>query len=105
MLDVADEFLYLDSTLSTVTINEKVTFRMAHASAAFGRLQASMWERRVIRLQIKLKVYHVVIMISLLQLPCKAVQILSHEVPQETLPHEMAGQHSRHTCPLKSKHA
>ena len=46
-LAVADEFTYLCSTLSrTVTNNEEVSYRIAHVSATYGRLQASLWERR-----------------------------------------------------------
>ena len=56
-LAVADRFIYLGSTLSrTVTINEEVNYRISHTTLAFGRLKASMWERRGIRLQTKLKV-------------------------------------------------
>ena len=65
-LAVADKFTYLGRTLSkTVTINEEVNYRIVHASVAFGRLHASVLERRGIRLKTKLKLYHTVIMPSL----------------------------------------
>ena len=43
MLAVTDKFTSLGSTLSrAVTINKEVNYRVAHASAAFSRLQASV---------------------------------------------------------------
>jgi hypothetical protein len=66
-LAVADKFIYLGSTLSrTVSIDEEVTLRIARASAAFGRLHNSVWNRRGISLQTKIKVYRAVVLPSLL---------------------------------------
>ena len=49
---------YLGSTLSRVVhINNEVNARIAKASAAFGRLRGSVWDRSGIRLDKKLKVY------------------------------------------------
>ena len=56
-LDVAGKFTYPDRSLSrTVTVNEDINYRIVCASAAFSRLQASVWEKRSIGLQTKLKV-------------------------------------------------
>ena len=49
---------YLGSTLSRVVhIDDEVNARIAKASAAFGRLRGSIWDRSGIRLDTKLKVY------------------------------------------------
>ena len=56
-LQVVDKFTYLGSTLSRVVhINDEVNARIAKASAAFGRLCGSIWDRSGIRLDTKLKV-------------------------------------------------
>ena len=45
-LQVVDKFTYLGSTLSRVVhIDDKVNTRIAKASAAFGRLRGSVWDR------------------------------------------------------------
>ena len=57
-LQVVDYFTYLGSTLSGVVhIDDEVNARIAKASAAFGRLRESVWDRSGIRLDTKLKVY------------------------------------------------
>ena len=66
-LTVADKFIYLGSTLSrNVRIDEEVSYRIARASSAFGRLKIKVWERRGISLPTKLKVYRAVVLPSLL---------------------------------------
>ena len=56
-LQVVDKFTYLGSTLSRVVhIDDEVSARIAKASAAFGRLRWSIWDRSEIRLDTKLKV-------------------------------------------------
>ena len=66
-LAVADKFVYLGSTLSrSANIDEEVDYRIARASAAFGRLRERVWERRGLSLQTKLKVYRAVVLPSLL---------------------------------------
>ena len=50
-LQVVDKFTYL------VHIDDVVNARIAKASAAFGRLRGSIWDRSGIRLDKKLKVY------------------------------------------------
>ena len=46
-LAVADKFVYLSSSLSrAVNIDAEVAYRIARASAAFGRLKDKVWERR-----------------------------------------------------------
>ena len=61
-LQVADKFTYLESTLSRVVrIDNEVNARIAKASAAFGRLRGSIWDRSGIRLDTKLKVYRCVV--------------------------------------------
>ena len=40
-----DKFVYLGSTLSrSVNIDEEVSYRIARASAAFGRLRDTVWD-------------------------------------------------------------
>ena len=66
-LQVVDKFTYLGSTLSRgVHIDDEVTARIAKASAAFGRLRESIWDRSGIRLDTKLKVYRSVVLLTLL---------------------------------------
>ena len=47
-------------------IDDEVNARIAKASAAFGRLRGSVWDRRGIRLDTKLKVYKAVVLPTLL---------------------------------------
>ena len=62
-----DRFTYLGSTLSqNTTIDDEVNTRIARASVAYGRLQSTVWKRRGIGLQTKLKVYRAVILPTLL---------------------------------------
>ena len=66
-LQVVDKFTYLGSTLSRVVhIGDEVNARIAKASAAFGRLRGSIWDRSGIRLDTKLKVYRSVVLPTLL---------------------------------------
>ena len=66
-LQVVDKFTYLGSTLSKVVhIDDEVNARIAKASAAFGRLLGSIWDRSGIRLDTKLKVYRSVVLPTLL---------------------------------------
>ena len=66
-LQVVDRFTYLGSTLSRVVhIDDEVSARIAKASAAFGRLRGSIWDRSGIRLDTKLKVYRSVVLPTLL---------------------------------------
>ena len=61
------KFTYLGSTLSRVVhIDDEVNARIAKASAAFGRLRGSIWDRSGIRLDTKLKVYRSVVLPTLL---------------------------------------
>ncbi|VDL86201.1 unnamed protein product [Schistocephalus solidus] len=53
-----ETFAYLGSTLSRNTrIDDEVAQRISKASQAFGRLQASVWNRHGIHLNTKLKLY------------------------------------------------
>ena len=55
-LQVVDKFTCLGGTLSrVVNIDDEVNARIAKASAAFGRLRGSIWDRSKIRLDTKLK--------------------------------------------------
>ena len=66
-LQVVDKFTYLGSTLSRVVhIDDEVNAKIAKASAAFGRLRGSIWDRSGIRLDTKLKVYRSVVLPTLL---------------------------------------
>jgi len=58
---------YLGSTLShSINIDEELAYRLARASAAFGRLKYQVWEQRGLRLETKLKVYRTVVLPFLL---------------------------------------
>ena len=64
---VVDKFTYLGSTVSgLVHIDDEVNAGIAKASAAFGRLRGSVWDRSGIRLDTKLKVYKAVVLPTLL---------------------------------------
>ena len=64
---MVDKFTYLGSTLSRVIhIDDEVNARTAKASAAFGRLRGSIWDRSGIRLDTNLKVYRSVVLPTLL---------------------------------------
>ena len=64
---MVDKFTYLGSTLSRVVhIDDEVSGRIAKASAAFGRLHGSVWDRSGIRLDTKLKVCKAVVLPTLL---------------------------------------
>ena len=66
-LQVVAKFTYLGSTLSRVVhIDDKVNARIDKASAAFGRLRGSIWDRSGIRLDTKLKIYRSVVLPTLL---------------------------------------
>ena len=57
-LQVVDMFTYLGSIFSRVAhIDDEVNARIAKASAAFGRLRGSVWDRNGIRLDTKLWCY------------------------------------------------
>ena len=64
---MVDKFTYLGSTLFRVVhIDDEVNARIAKASATFGRLHGSVWDRSEIRLDTKLKVYRSVVLQTLL---------------------------------------
>ena len=66
-LQVVDKFTYLGSTVSRiVNIDDDVNARIAKASAAFGQLRGSVWDRSGIRLDTKLKVHKAVVLPTLL---------------------------------------
>ena len=66
-LHCKDKFTYLGSTLSRVVhIDDLVNARIAKTSAAFDRLRGSVWDRSLIRLDTKLKVYKAVVLPTLL---------------------------------------
>ena len=65
-LQVVDKFTYLGSTLPRVVhIDDEVSARFAKASAAFGLLRGSIWDRSGIRFDTKLKVYRSVVLPTL----------------------------------------
>ena len=66
-LKAVDNFTYLGSAISrSVNIDTEVDTRIAKASAAFGRLRVSVWDRRGIKLPTKLKVYNAAVLPTLL---------------------------------------
>ena len=63
-LQVIDKFTFLGITLFRVVhVDNEV---IAKASAAFGRLRGSIWDRSGIRLDTKLKIYRSVVLPTLL---------------------------------------
>ncbi|XP_044171386.1 uncharacterized protein LOC114973897 [Acropora millepora] len=81
-LAVTDKFVYLGSTLSrSVNIDEEVSYRIARASAAFGRLRDTVWERRGLTKETKLKVYQAVVLPSLLY-ACETWTTYSRHIKQ-----------------------
>ena len=57
-INAVNRFTYLGSTLSQdATIDHEVNLRISKASSTFGRLYDSVWNRRGIRNQTKIKVY------------------------------------------------
>ena len=66
-LTVVDKFTYLGSTFSiAVHIDDEVNVRIAKASVAFRRLRANVRELNGIKLDTKLRVYKVVVLLTLL---------------------------------------
>ena len=51
---------------NTATIDDEISLRMARASASFGRMSNRVWKRRGLSNKTKLKVYHAVVLPSLL---------------------------------------
>jgi len=67
VLQAVETFTYLGSTLSrNANIDAEINNRIFKASSAFRRLREKVWERRGISLNTKLKVYHAVVLTSLL---------------------------------------
>ena len=65
-LQMVDKFIYLASTLCRVVhIDDEVNSRIAKASAAFGQLCTSIWDRIGITLDTKLKVCRSVVLPAL----------------------------------------
>lgn len=103
-LVVADMFVYLGSTLSrSVNIDAEVAYRIARASAAFGRLRGKVLEGRGLKLETKLSVYRAVVLPTLLyacedclQPARQTTQRFPHEMPEELASHQVAGQSTRH---------
>jgi hypothetical protein len=66
-LNSVERFTYLGSTLSRdASIDDEVNSRIAKASAAFGRLRSTVWQRAGIKTQTKLMVYKAVVLTTLL---------------------------------------
>ena len=66
-LKSVENVTYLGSTLShTANIDAEINNRISKASSAFGRLRTTVWDRRGIRLDTKLKVYRAVVLTTLL---------------------------------------
>ena len=66
-LVAVEKFTYLGSTMSnTATIDDEINLRVARASASFGRLRERVWNRHGLSYETKLKVYHAVVLPSLL---------------------------------------
>ena len=112
-LQVVDKFTYLGSTLSRVVhIDDEVNARIAKASAAFGRLRGSIWDRSGIRLDTKLKVYSSVVLPTLLY-ACETWTVyqrharrLNHtSCLKKTSKDQVARQDSKHRSPEKSRDA
>ena len=95
-------------------IDDEVNARIAKASAAFGRLRGSIWDRSGIRLDTKLKVYRSVVLPTLLirmrnldSLPtaCQKTEPLPYKLSKKTSKDQVARQDSKHRSPEKGKDA
>ena len=112
---MVDKFTYLRRTLSRgVHIDDEVSARIAKASAAFGRLRGSIWDRSGIRLDTKLKVYRSVVLPTLLyacetwpfyQRHAKMTEPLTYKLSQKTSKDQVVRQDSRHRSPEKGRDA
>ncbi|XP_061749311.1 SLAM family member 5-like isoform X6 [Nerophis ophidion] len=81
-LKAVEKFVYLGSTLSRMgNIDEEVMHRIAHGSAAFGRLRSSVWERKGLSPRTKLKVYRAVVLPALLY-ACETWTVYSRHAKQ-----------------------
>ena len=90
ILQAVDKFTYLGSTMSReVHIDDEINTRIAKASAAFGRLRLTVWERKGIKLCTKIKVYRAVVMTTLLY-ACESWTVYSR--------HAKALNHFHMTC-------
>ena len=79
---MADKFVYLGSTLSrSANIDEEIAYRIARASASFGRLRDKVWDRRGLSIETKLKVYKAVVLPSLLY-ACETWTVYSRHAKQ-----------------------
>ena len=66
-LSWVEKFTYLGSTLSkSIVMDDEVNTRFTKASAAFGRLNRNVWNRRGILETTKIKVYRAIILTTLL---------------------------------------
>ena len=66
-LKAVDKFTYLGSTLSrNVVIDDEIAARLAKANSAFGKLRKSVWDRRGITVETKIKVYRTAVLTTLL---------------------------------------
>ena len=113
-LKAFDDFSYLDRTLSTsVNIDSEVDKRIAKAGSTFGRIRASVRDRKGITLNTKLKVYRAAVLPTLShaceiwtvyechaktknkqkskQKNHKNTQSLLHQLPQKTLEGKLEG--------------
>ena len=89
-LSNVNRFTYLGSTLSQeVHIDDEVNTRIARASSSFGRLQTTVWNRRGIKPQTKIKVYSATILPILLY-ACETWTVYSR--------HEKKLNHFHMTC-------
>ena len=61
------KFTYLGSTLTNYAqLDVEIKNRVAKASSSFGRLRNTVWDRKGLNLQTKLKVYKAVVLTALL---------------------------------------
>ena len=66
-LQAVEQFTYLGSTMSSdCSLDAEITNRISKASAAFGALYSRLWNIAGVRSETKLKVYHAVVIPSLL---------------------------------------
>ena len=79
-LEVVDKFTYLRSVLSkNVTIDNKVSNRLAKASTTFNRLSKSVWHWEGHSAHTRLKVYKAVVLSTLLYV-CETWTVYSRHV-------------------------
>ena len=61
--NLVQNFVYLGSNISdSAKLNKELMYRMGKASAAFGRLQESLWNNHCVFDKVRCKIYRAVVL-------------------------------------------